>query len=312
MSIKNEILNDKFELINCPVCGSNSLKLYFDILYGQLKQKESLDYSCIGVTKESRLYVKRCFDCGFVFVNPRIKKKYETLVYNESKKNMYRHTPYLTAVGIKENKNITRKKKLRCLKTFIELMKNQDMDKDLTLLDFGCGFGHSMSLGREFGMDVYGVDVDKKRLAVCKEMRLKVATSDKFDGKYPSVKADIIIFQNCIEHVVDLASVMNFIKEKSNDNAVIWVNGLTPRKISIEKKKGTFDKAHFIEHINFFPIKTLDLFFAKYSFVRIPDTINYSVKTFKDLLKLTLKVLFPESVSAYYFGGFSRMYRYKA
>jgi Zn finger protein HypA/HybF involved in hydrogenase expression len=34
MSLKNEIPNDKFELIDCPVCGSKNQKLYFDILYG--------------------------------------------------------------------------------------------------------------------------------------------------------------------------------------------------------------------------------------------------------------------------------------
>lgn len=110
MDIGNEILNNKFELINCPVCGNNSHKMYFNIAYGQLKQKPSLDYSCLGLTKESRLYVKQCTDCGFVFVNPRVKKKYETLIYNESKQNMYMLNPYLTKIGTQENKNITRKK----------------------------------------------------------------------------------------------------------------------------------------------------------------------------------------------------------
>jgi len=82
--------------------------------------------------------------------------------------------------------------------------------------------------------------------------------------------------------------------------------------ISMEKKKGVFDKAHFIEHINYFPIKTVDLLFAKYGFERIPQTIIYPVTTLIDIIKLTSKFIFPESVAAYYFGGFSRMYRYKS
>ena len=245
----NEILNDKFELINCPVCGSNSQKIYFEIEYGRLKQKASLDYSCLGITKESRMYVKRCTNCAFVFVNPRIKKKYETLIYNESKKNMYKLHPFLMKEGTSENKNYARKTQLRCLKPLLEIMKNLDLDKNLTMLDYGCGFGYSMSLGHEFGFDVYGVEIDNERLAVCKKKGLKVASPSEFDRIFPSIKADIIIFYSCIEHVIDLTSVMNFIKQKANNNAVIWVNGLTPRLISIEKKKGVLDKAHFIEHI---------------------------------------------------------------
>ena len=80
----------------------------------------------------------------------------------------------------------------------------------------------------------------------------------------------------------------------------------------MEKKKGVFDKAHFVEHINYFPIKTLDLLFTNYGFERIPQTISYPITTLKDFIKLTLKFILPESVAAYYFGGFSRMYRYKS
>ena len=141
-------------------------------------------------------------------------------------------------------------------------MKNQDLDKDLTLFDFGSGFGNTMRLGREFGMDVYGVDIDEVRLKICEKLGLNVTKPDDFDDKFPFIKADIITFQNCIEHVVDLPHVMNFLREKSNENCVLWVNGLTPRRISMEKKKGVFDKAHFLEHINYFPIKTVDLLFT--------------------------------------------------
>ena len=157
-----------------------------------MKQKPSLNYTSIGINSETRLYVKRCTDCSFVFVNPRIKRKYESLVYNKSKENYYK----IEYVGRKKTlqeiieSEVKRKKKLVSLKVLLELMKNQDLDKDLTLFDFSSGFGNTMRLGRAFGMDVYGVDIDEKRIEVCKKMGLNVAKPDDFDNKFPFIKAD--------------------------------------------------------------------------------------------------------------------------
>ena len=106
--MRNKIPNDKFETINCPVCGSNNQKFFFDIRYGKLKQKRSLDYSFLGITKETRLYVKQCIQCKFVFVNPRVKPQYESLIYNESKEKMYINREYLKYPHSNEFNNKTR------------------------------------------------------------------------------------------------------------------------------------------------------------------------------------------------------------
>ena len=90
MSRESEIPNEKFELIDCPVCESKNQNIFFDIPYGKLKQEPSLDETSSGINKETRFYVKRCTECSFVFVNPRIKPKYESLIYNQSKNNMYK------------------------------------------------------------------------------------------------------------------------------------------------------------------------------------------------------------------------------
>ena len=103
---------------------------------------------------------------------------------------MYKNKPWLIDGESSVNKNYNRKKKLVSLKVLLELMKNQDLDKDLTLFDFGSGFGNSMSLGREFGMDVYGVDIDEQRIEVCKKMGLNVAKPDDCNNKFPFIKAD--------------------------------------------------------------------------------------------------------------------------
>lgn len=86
-----ELPSNKFHFISCPICNFSKLGLYLEITYGQLKQKPSLDYSPIGVGKDTVLTVRRCKSCNFFFVNPRVKPEYEPLIYNECKKSQKKH-----------------------------------------------------------------------------------------------------------------------------------------------------------------------------------------------------------------------------
>ena len=87
----NNLMDNKyFEYVSCPICGIDNVSLFFGIPYGKLKQKKSLDYSILGINKNTVLTVSKCKNCKFVFTNPRIRKGYEEIVYNESKQNLYK------------------------------------------------------------------------------------------------------------------------------------------------------------------------------------------------------------------------------
>ncbi len=309
----DEVPNDYFHHIPCPVCdNSTHFKSILKIKYGDLKQKKSLDYTAVGITKDTVLSVKRCLQCGFVFVNPRIKPEYQYIIYNESKKKMYEVKPQLVAAGTRQNALAGRRGKIGHIEALLETLYYVNLDdENLTLFDYGCGFGYSMSLAREFGLNVYGVDIDKKRLSVCEASGLRVADPAEFDKKYPDVKADIIFCQSNIEHVVDLPVTIDYLRKKSKRGAILYIDSFTPRVISIEKKRGEFIKAHFVEHINFFTIKTLDRLMSKYGFMVAPRVRVSIVKTFKDTIKknvsyLLLNTIGGNPLSTY----FTRIYQY--
>lgn len=301
----DEMPNNFFHHIPCPVCdNSNHFKLVLKIRYGDLKQKKSLDYSAIGITKDTMLFVKQCEQCRFIFVNPRIKPEYEHIVYNKCKKRMYELKPELLLVGTKEYLIAARKGKVAHLKPLLETLSHVNLDEDLTLFDYGCGFGYSMSLARELGLNAYGVDIDRERLSVCETLGMKVAHPAEFDKRFPDVRADIILCQNNIEHIVDLPAMMNNLRQKCKKGAVFYVNGLTPRIISVEKRRGQFVKAHFVEHLNFFPIKTLDYFMSRYGFYPLSD--NNAANSFRGKVYMLLNTI-KRNLSV----GFERIYRYK-
>ena len=301
--------DDYFEEIDCPVCGGREHKHYFRVKYERLKQKRNLDYSIIGINQDTQFYVKRCCDCGLVFVNPRLKPTYEAKIYNECKRNMYREIPRDNEINtrIKDRNN-----KLKYISPFLQTLAHVNLNEpDLKLFDFGCGFGYCMGIAREFGIDAYGVDIDNERLSICKQKGLKVAHPNEFDQKYPGIKADIILWMSNIEHLINLHEAAAFIQSKSKSGAVLYVNGLTPRIISIEKRRQEFIKAHFIEHINFFPIKTIDYFMAQYGFQQLTKPYMSIIKSTRDICKSMLSFIAGKTLGYNPLDGvFVRLYRY--
>ena len=311
--MSSEIINDMFELIDCPVCGENSHKPYFSIPYGDLAQKPSLDYSSLGIAQETVLYVKKCRQCEFVFANPRVKPEFEFLVYNESKKNMYINKPYLKEPWTFENKMRMRVEKINHLRPLLICLNRKNGKKDLKFLDYGAGFGNAMSWAEHLGIESYGVDIDRERLGACEKMNLKVSTPEKFDTHYPNIKVDVILLQSCIEHIIDLQAAMMFIAEHSNPGALVWVNALTPRLIKVEKRKGIYDKSHFLEHVNYFTFNNLDLLFNKYGFEPVKNRFTYPiVRNFKDFRRLMVQLLAPASLRTFVNMEIARIYEFRA
>lgn len=264
--------NPLFECIPCPVCKSRRLKTFLRIPFGKLKQKRSLDYSVLGIDQQTVITVSRCRDCRFVFTNPRIRRGSEGLVYNESKKNLYKDNRHLI-LGTPENRILARERKLKHWPVLMKVLCLADRRVPLTLLDYGCGFGYTLSLARELGIEGKGIDVDQTRLAYCRQQELKVYTLEEFLAEKNDAAFDLIICESIIEHLTDLDSFMTFIKSVSKDKTILYINGLTPRLIRIEKRKGAFVKAHFLEHINYFHAATLDFFLEKAGLVPLRKDI---------------------------------------
>jgi len=308
----NEIVNDRFELIPCPVCGNRDLRPYFEIAYGQLKQKRSLDYTSLGVTPDTRLYVKSCPRCGLVFVNPRIRPELEDELYNRCKNEMYVRKPHLVNPGDETYALEALKRRLPRSQILMALLSHVPLSRPPVFFDFGCGFGDAMSLAKALGMTAYGVDIDQRRLEVCQRQGLDVARPDEFDVRHPGVSADVLMMESTIEHLVDLNATFRFLRSKARPGAVLFVNGLTPRIISIERRRNQFTKAHFLEHINYFPVPTLDRFLASHGFKPLPFSRGGVVSSVRSLLRLAGSFAMLAALGENVLGGsFTRFYRHE-
>ena len=242
---------DFFEIMPCPVCGSRDVKTQLTLKYGQLKQKKSLNYSLIGVDQDSTFFVEKCIKCKMVYSNPRIKPEHISKVYNECKS------------GVIFRPKVEFIRKTGSVRVITEAMMRFGILPGMKCFDFGCGFGQTLEFARFLDLEPYGIDIDRDRIDTCKKKGLNVyhpAENPK------NLKVDFIIWQNNIEHCIDLHSPMKFLRSISKPGTLLYVNGLPPGVIWTEKRKGEYVKSHFVEHVNYFPMSTLDSFFTDYGF----------------------------------------------
>ena len=274
--------NEYFERIDCPVCGSNKLKIRNSVNFSELKQKKSMELSSIGVTAATKITVDVCDECEFVFVNPRIKSEYQHLLYNEHKTINPEKVTIRNGVLPAD----MRRRRVSAALSVLQLVPELNNNEAPVVFDYGCGFGHALTLADSMGMNTYGVDLDESRVKFCGENGLKVTSVGDFHNKYGDIKADAIFLLSTLEHIVNLNEVFEFIESLSKNGTVLVLDGFTPKTIDVEQKAKKYVDAHFIEHINFFKIGTLDRMMKRYSYQPMKRNIAKQITSYKDIVKL--------------------------
>jgi len=81
-----------------------------------------------------------------------------------------------------------------------ETIQNLDIK---TAIDLGCGFGHTLKLFHEFGLDYKGIDVSPNAIAVCKKKGLRAELS-KLENQ--TDKFDLVASEGMLEHFLNFES----------------------------------------------------------------------------------------------------------
>ena len=219
--------------------GSESLHTY-DLGRLQLTGQEPMGY----VT---------CRNCSFSFATPTTNLDLEHATYNDVKLGQRNKQGLLEADPVARALYQTHHKWVD-LNPFIVGMgfhfsrfrlpriPNQ---RQLKLLDVGCGYGHTLELSRVFGVDATGCDLDESRLDVCRQKGLRVQLPHQVLGKF-----DIILSCNVIEHVYAIQEYIASIALRLDQDGVFVFSGLDLSIVDIEVKRKRFKLLHPIEHRN--------------------------------------------------------------
>ena len=112
----------------------------------------------MGIELNTQFDIVRCENCGFVYINPKLKEEYNKIYYNQGKVKKYEFDKSDNSKSYDKN---------RILLKLLSLGEKQNYK---TFLDYGSGFGNSMIVDQVLGYETYGVDIDSYRIEYCKKM----------------------------------------------------------------------------------------------------------------------------------------------
>jgi len=302
-------MNEIFNEIDCPVCGSNVFKNILIITPEQFLndyRKKYYNLESMGINLDTKFFFQKCKNCSFVFVNPRINEKIYPIVYNIAKEGQYAdkgwregdndlaklfntHSKFYASINLLEA--------IFYMKNRFNKLRN-DEQKPITLLDYGCGFGHILDLCKPFGIEAVGVDIDERRIQFCKNKELNICKPDELSE---DIKFDIIISWSVVEHINDLNQYFQYIYKHMNKGGIFMFNGLTPRIIFWERLRKKYRWVIPIEHINYFTRKSMHYMISKHGFAYVPkmklvQLIDSYPRYFYPFAKLLFKGFYPNGI----------------
>jgi len=266
-----------FVEIDCPICGGDSFKTVWRSTPGQFLgnfRKSYYNLDALGIDMDTSFFIKKCRGCAFVFVNPRFRSDLYNVVYNEAK------------VGQNDNKGWVRQEgDLKCLyntyskwinsrvlmRSLLYLRKRFEKPKNegqkrIRLLDYGCGYGHSLDLCKVFGIEAVGVDIDTYRIQFCRDKGLDVCKPEDLDS---GRKFDVVISTSVVEHINDLHEYFRYISNRLETGGHLHLTGLNPTIICKEYNRGVYHLVMPFEHVNYFTAGSLDILVEKYNLKRV-------------------------------------------
>jgi SAM-dependent methyltransferase len=163
----------------CRVCGSEEFRSQF---------------------REGSHEVRRCVECGFVWVSPRLEDAELLALYNSER---YWRSDSPRTVGYGDYRGEAR----LYLRTFRRRLDRalRDGPHGGRALDVGCGAGYSLEVLAERGFDVHGVEVSetiaREAQARLGAERVHIGTLDT--SPHPPGSFELVTMWDVVEHVVD-------------------------------------------------------------------------------------------------------------
>jgi len=270
---------------SCPICN-NKTKLKF---------------------VKSKIDLKQCTSCKFVFVDPLPSIETQEKYYEES------HTKGLYRIHSDDDKIL--REKLNHYR-FNEISK---YSHDGKVLDVGCAAGFFLDQAKKSGLSCFGVELSNEAAQKAKKNHNNIFVGKLEDAKYENLFFDIVTMYDIIEHVTDINSTIREIHRITKPNGLIVIS--TPDISSWHAKVmgKNWGMITPFEHLYYFSKENMKSFLIKHGFEILEIRKNFKIFTLDYLFKMAeyyfphlfkilpyLSLLIPKSILSkerlFYFG----------
>lgn len=192
-------MNIELESVKCDLCSSNNNTLLLqarDYRYGHPEM----------------FNIVKCNNCGLIYINPRPTIEAISKFYEED---------YTPEDNLKVLPSLETSRWKISLKKVWHRINGQYIDEIITrakgkVLDVGCGDGYLLLPLKQKGCEVFGVEINRKSVKICRRMGLEVFCGTLEDAKFLDDFFDTVIMSQVLEHLpspkVSLREIFRILK----------------------------------------------------------------------------------------------------
>jgi SAM-dependent methyltransferase len=238
----------------CPVCNSENKEIIFTQTFDDI----------IGISLDKfEQNIAICKDCGMVYTTPFVDDTELNNYY--SKMSNYEHSHTDNGYPI-EDKNKS-KRQFDYVKRFIS--------KQNKILDIGCAVGYTLSVFKEDGFEVLGLEPSAKNKQIAKEKYdVKVETrfldKDGLDGR----EFDIVMLSHVAEHLKHPSDIFKNINNILSKDGLLFIE-IPDMDLFDEQDVYQF----FFEHINYFNLSSTENLLQSCGFELVDSITFYNDKS---------------------------------
>ena len=199
----------------------------------------------------------RCRNCDLVYLNPRPSQGLLNKIYQGDKFH-----------SIDFHKDPTGEEKLYFFR-FSDRLKviNRLKKRKGKILDIGSSWGYFLSLAKEDGWDVYGVEPTIAEAKYAQErFKVKIFTGRLREAQFPAQYFDVVSLWHVLEHIPDPIIELLEIKRILKEDGLLVIEVPSTRRLKDDISGKKFDINNPPQHLFYYNISTLSSLLEKIGF----------------------------------------------
>lgn len=230
--------------IKCKICDGKLISWYKNLFDDRHGYKGKFD-------------VEKCINCGFGQTSPQLSRSKIAKLYEN-----YYPWKKIDITSVKRAQ-FKMPNKTTIWRKGLYINGQYKVKPNTTVLDVGCGLGHSLLELESIGCKAYGVDPDKNALKLARKFNLNFKVGFVEDNPFPKIKFDYIIANQVLEHTNDPLIFLKTLKKRLNQNGKIVISFPNVNSITRYLLNENWLHWHIPYHLNFFNKNSINLISKK-------------------------------------------------
>lgn len=250
----------RLEHTTCDFCGMEKPDLFLEALSDVTQEKFNL---------------VRCTNCGLIYLNPRpvkeiigryypVESYYSYQDFTNKKLNYREWLKRACLEGYYGSRNIFKKLlSLLLVRNFLIVVPKGIKGR---LLDIGCGSGEFLNQMKNFGWEVYGVEINKESADRGNKRGLDIFCGELGDTDFPQNYFNVVVLSQTLEHVYSPGAYLEKIYQLLKEGGLLIIGVPNIECMESEIFKENWHDLDVPRHLYFFSVPTLGHYLEKYGF----------------------------------------------